>query len=80
MFVAGLVLDILVLGLVTLGVVVTDEAAVEADSLVLPLAGEVEVRVGAGLTVLARCQTTLKDKYLLLPFYFVSFDKYDYTF
>ena len=61
MFVASLVVDILVLGEVTLGVVITDEAAVEADSLVVPLAGEVEVRVGAGLTVLYWAQTALMN-------------------
>ena len=59
--VASLVVDILVLGLVTLGVVITDQAVVEADSLVVPQTGEIEVRVGAGLTVLAWRQTTLKN-------------------
>ena len=40
--------------------VVTDQAVVETDSLVVPPAGELEARVGAGLTVLARSQTTLR--------------------
>ena len=60
LLVASLVVDILVLGLVTLGVVITDEAVVETDSLVVPHTGEIEVRVGAGLTVLPRSQTTLE--------------------
>ena len=59
--VASLVVDILVLGLVTLGVVITDQAVVEADSLVVTPAAELEVWVGAGLAVLPRCQATLLD-------------------
>ena len=59
--VASLVVDILVLGLVTLGVVVTDQTVVEADSAVVPPAPELEVRVGAGHTVLTRSLTTLVD-------------------
>ena len=39
--------------------VITDEVFVETDCLVVPPAGELEVRVGAGLTVLARSLTTL---------------------
>ena len=41
--------------------VITDQAVVEADSLVVTPADELEVWVGAGLAVLPRCQATLLD-------------------
>ena len=40
--------------------VITDEVAVETDCLVVPPASELEVRVGAGLAVLAGRLTTLR--------------------